>query len=65
MMKNQNNKEYRNENNYEATVSNGNNNRETGSCPVEIKGSLPKVLIPFLPLQQFTMEGRSIWKTEQ
>ncbi len=62
---NQNYKECGNKNRYEATVLNGDDVRETGKSPVEVKGSLPKVLIPFLPLEQFTMEGRSIWKTEQ
>ncbi len=65
MMKNQNYKECRSKNNYEAMVSNENDTRETGNRPVEVKGSLPKVLIPFLPLQQLAMEGRSIWKMEQ
>jgi hypothetical protein len=65
MMKNQNYQECGNKNKYEATVLNENDIRETGNRPVETKGSLPKVLIPFLPLQQLTMEGRSIWKTEQ
>jgi hypothetical protein len=65
MIKNENYKEYRNKNNYQGTVSNENNIWETENRPVEVKGSLPKVLIPFLPLQQLAMEGRSIWKMEQ
>ncbi len=62
---NQNYKECGYKNKYEATVLNESDARETGNRPVEVKGSLPKVLIPFLPLQQLAMEGRSIWKMEQ
>ncbi len=62
---NQNHKECGSKNKYETMVLNEINAWKTGKSPVEVKGSLPKVLIPFLPLQQLTMEGRSIWKTEQ
>ncbi len=49
----------------DATVLNETESQKTENSPVEVKGSLPKVLIPFLPLQQLVMEGRSIWKMEQ